>query len=214
MDVREDLMRFYRNPPKVYPEWNQYYAPGMKKTDGSTFKYNTFPNPAELKSNHKNENGNNKTGGDDNKIKLEATENLKNLLKEFETRLNFYENHRVDWVEKVKKLGELAQDATGSKEDTIGTLTKDIESLKFSEKELIEGVDQLEAKHQSLEKVLQELSVCTKANGPSISPSDLEKQKAQYDKMISKFNKFNEDFTLEKKALSSLNERIEGIKSK
>ena len=205
MDVREDYVRLYRNPVKLYTEWNQNSSQtqSLRKADGSTFKYNTFPTQSEVTS-LKNDQIINKNTNEEAKIKLDSSENFKNLLKEFETRLNFYENHRVDWVAKIKKVSNsLAQDHSNDSNIEVN-LSIDYDYLKNQEKELIEGVEQLETKHHSLDKLIQELST-----SPYAAKSDYEIQQNHYNKLVTKLSAFKNDFSIERQALSNLNLKLD-----
>ena len=203
MDVREDYVRFYRNPSKLYPEWNQNNSHDLRKGDGLTFKYNTFPSQNDVKTS-KDDKITEKNTSEEIKIKLDSSENFTNLLKEFETRLNFYENHRIDWVSKIKKVSTLLLQNlpnNGDQAEAAANMRIEYDYLNNQEKEVIEGVDELEAKHHSLDKLIEELSM-------SASTSDYQIEQVRYNKLVIRLVEFKKEFLLEKQALSSLNLKI------
>jgi hypothetical protein len=239
MDVREDFMRFYRNPSKFYQQnqnnmnmnsqpWDNYSGSGYMKKSDTTFKYNTFPNPNDNKGNaggkgdfgNKVGTGNGNIGGSqEGKMKQDEAKHVSELLTEFESVLKVCEKTKDEMVKKLKTSTDLANklhQSPSETEDITKRTSEENRYLKTQEKELVEVIGELESKSQQIEKALSEIqnknNGKSSVNGSTNGNQDTVSQKRnEYERDMARFNKFKEDFQNDKKLLQEFYVKLEEL---
>jgi len=157
------------------------------------FKYNSFP--AKQKDANSS-NSQNKSYSP----KKDASNTLDNLYKEFEITFTFYNDEIKKWEKDGENLSTLV--ATEKKED----LASKYENLKSREKEILEGLEVLENKYKAVIQGSQEFE-------QKVTDQEAQrKQQTRVKDITSLLEKFKEGFNTSKRNMSSLYEKIEGLK--